>query len=212
MDKKIKVVIVEDHKIVREGLRLLLEKEPDIEVIGEAEDGKEAVKLAEELKPDCIIMDLLLPNLNGVEATELIREKDKDVKIVILSMYDNEEYFITAVRAGINGYILKGSGISDLVRAVKTVVKGNAYFSPEVSKYLLKLSKKGLKEVDGLTQRELEVLKLVCEGYTSQQIALKLGISVKTVETHRSNIMNKLGVFSIAELVRYAIKKGLIIP
>lgn len=210
--KKIRVIIVEDHKIVREGLRALLEKEKDIEVVGEADNGPTAIEIFKKFKPDCIIIDLFLPGLNGVEVIEKIKELNTTTKIIVLTMYDNEEYFISALRVGIDGYILKGSGISDLVKGVRSAILGNVYFSPEVSKYLLKLGIKGIKNMEELSQREIEVLKLVCEGYTTKQIALKLGISVKTVENHRSSIMNKLGIYSIAELVRYAIKKGIILP
>lgn len=214
----IRVLLAEDHTIVREGLKSLLAATQDLEVVGEVADGREAVDAVARVRPDVIVMDLNMPKLNGVDATREIREKPGAPKVVILSMYDGEEYVRPAIRAGASGYLLKGSGLSDLVSAIRAVHRGDAFFSPAVAKILLHDSRHEPEEKDkavadpgdGLTRREREVLTLVGEGKSSPEIAKLLVLSVKTVEGHRGRIMEKLGVHNVAGLVRQAIRLGLV--
>jgi two-component system response regulator NreC len=214
----IRVLLAEDHTIVREGLKSLLAATRDLEVVGEVSDGREAVDAVARVRPDVIVMDLNMPKLNGVDATREIREKPGAPKVVILSMYDGEEYVRPAIRAGASGYLLKGSGLSDLVSAIRAVHRGDAFFSPAVAKILLHDSRHDADEKDkptadpgdGLTRREREVLTLVGEGKSSPEIAKLLVLSVKTVEGHRGRIMEKLGVHNVAGLVRQAIRLGLV--
>jgi len=213
--ERIRVVLAEDHTIVREGVRALLEGQPDIEVVGEVGDGRAAVDAVERLRPHVIVMDLGMPKLNGVDATREIRAKGGPTRVVVLSMYSGEEYVRPVIRAGASGFLLKGSGLSDLVAAIRAVASGDAFFSPEVAKVLLEDSRSGppapaSEPSDGLTRREREVLVLVAEGKSSPEIAKMLDLSVKTVEGHRGRIMAKLGVHNVAGLVRHAIKLGLV--
>ncbi len=215
-DAPIRVLLAEDHTIVREGLKSLLAATEDLEVVGEVSDGRKAVDAVARVKPDVIVMDLNMPKLNGVDATREIREKPGAPKVVILSMYDGEEYVRPAIRAGASGYLLKGSGLSDLVSAIRAVHRGDAFFSPAVAKILLHDSRHEEEDKaapdpgDGLTRREREVLTLVGEGKSSPEIAKILVLSVKTVEGHRGRIMEKLGVHNVAGLVRQAIRLGLV--
>lgn len=215
-DTPIRVLLAEDHTIVREGLKSLLAATQDLEVVGEVSDGREAVDAVARVRPDVIVMDLNMPKLNGVDATREIREKPGAPKVVILSMYDGEEYVRPAIRAGASGYLLKGSGLSDLVSAIRAVHRGDAFFSPAVAKILLHDSRNDEDDkatpdpADGLTKREREVLTLVGDGKSSPEIAKILGLSVKTVEGHRGRIMDKLGVHNVAGLVRQAIRLGLV--
>ena len=213
--KPIRVLLAEDHTIVREGVKALLEGQPDIEVIAEVGDGRAAVETVERLAPDIVVMDLGMPKLNGVDATREIRSKGGPTRVVVLSMYSGEEYVRPVIRAGASGYLLKGSGLSDLVSAIRAVAGGDAFFSPEVARVLLEESRSpaapAKKEPsDGLTKREREVLTLVAEGKSSPEIAKMLSLSVKTVEGHRGRIMSKLGIRNVAGLVRHAIKIGLV--
>lgn len=213
--KPIRVLLAEDHTIVREGVKALLEGQPDIEVIAEVGDGRAAVDTVERLAPDIVVMDLGMPKLNGVDATREIRSKGGPTRVVVLSMYSGEEYVRPVIRAGASGYLLKGSGLSDLVSAIRAVAGGDAFFSPEVARVLLEESRStaapAKKEPsDGLTKREREVLTLVAEGKSSPEIAKMLSLSVKTVEGHRGRIMSKLGIRNVAGLVRHAIKIGLV--
>ena len=214
-ESTIRVLLAEDHTIVREGLRALLDATEDLEVIGEVEDGRAAVDAVPRLKPDVVVMDLNMPKLNGVDATREIREEPGAPKVLILSMYDGEEYVRPAIRAGASGYLLKGSGLSDLVKAIRAVARGEAFFSPTIAMILLKDSRgEGPAETkdlgDGLTKREREVLTLVGEGKSSPEIAKILGLSVKTIEGHRGRIMAKLECHNVAGLVRQAIRLGLV--
>ena len=216
-DKTIRVLLAEDHTIVREGLKALLTATEDLEVVGEVENGRDAVDAVERLKPDVVVMDLNMPKLNGVDATREIREKPDAPRVLILSMYDGEEYVRPAIRAGASGYLLKGSGLTDLVKAIREVAGGNAFFSPAVAKILLADSRgetgdkdEEVDPADGLTRREREVLTLVGEGKSSPEIAKILNLSVKTIEGHRGRIMAKLGVHNVAGLVRQAIRIGLV--
>jgi DNA-binding NarL/FixJ family response regulator len=215
MPNTIRVLLAEDHTIVREGLKALLSATEDLEVVGEVEDGQAAVLAVGRLQPHVVVMDLNMPKLNGVDATREIREKPGAPKVVILSMYDGEEYVRPAIRAGASGYLLKGSGLSDLVKAIRAVARGEAFFSPTIAMILLRDSRgegpAETKEVgDGLTKREREVLTLVGEGKSSPEIAKILGLSVKTIEGHRGRIMAKLECHNVAGLVRHAIRMGLV--
>jgi DNA-binding NarL/FixJ family response regulator len=215
MSQAIRVMLAEDHTIVREGLRALLDGSPEVEVVGEVSDGRSAVTKAVEWKPEVIVMDLGMPELNGVDATREIKQHLPDTAVLILSMYSAEEYVRPAIRAGANGYLLKGSGLSDLVKAIQAVKRGDAFFSPAVAKILLQDSQADKVPAakdpgDGLTKREREVLILVADGKSSPEIAKLLGLSVKTIEGHRGRIMAKLGIHNVAGLVRHAIKLGLV--
>ena len=214
-ESTIRVLLAEDHTIVREGLKALLASTADLEVVGEVADGRQAVEAAVSLAPDVVVMDLNMPKLNGVDATREIRERPGAPKVLILSMYDGEEYVRPAIRAGASGYLLKGSGLSDLVKAIRAVANGEAFFSPAIAVILLRDSRGERNEPskdpgDGLTKREREVLTLVGEGKSSPEIAKMLGLSVKTIEGHRGRIMAKLGVHNVAGLVRQAIRLGLV--
>lgn len=214
MSDPVRVVLAEDHQIVREGLKALLDGCEDIEVVAEAHNGKDAVEVAKQLQPDVVCMDLNMPELNGVDATKAIRQALPETHVLILSMYSTEEHVRPAIRAGAEGYLLKGSGLSDLVAAIRAVSSGNAFFSPEVAKIVLDDSRragKGSKRgPSDLTPREREVLKLVAEGRSSPEIAKDLSLSVKTVEGHRGRIMSKLETKNVAGLVRHAIRLGLV--
>lgn len=218
MSSPIRVLLAEDHTIVREGLKALLEDQPEVEIVGEASDGKLAVEKAEALRPDVVVMDLSMPGLNGVDATRQIRKAHPDTRVLVLSMYSTEDYVRPAIRAGAGGFLLKGSGLTDLVAAIKAVASGNAFFSPEVAKIVLQDSQRaethGVDDRVGaeLTPREREVLRLVAEGNSSPEIAKLLGLSVKTVEGHRGRIMAKLDTHNVAGLVRHAIRIGLVSP
>ena len=208
----IKVLLADDHTIVREGVRALLSREADIAIVGEASDGREAVELCQQLQPDVVLMDLAMPRLNGVDAAQQIRRHCPKTRVLILSMHQTEEYVRPAIRAGVSGYLLKGSGISDLVAATRAVAEGEAFFSPAVASIVLRdaLGEKPSAQGEELSTREREVLQLVAEGKSSPQIAQILCISVKTVEGHRSRIMAKLKIRDLAGLVRYAVRVGLV--
>jgi two-component system, NarL family, response regulator NreC len=216
MSDPIRVVLVEDHQIVRQGLRALLEGTDDVVVIAEADNGHDGVEIAKQHRPDVVVMDLNLPGLNGVDATKAIRQAVPEAHVLILSMYSTEEHVRPAIRAGAEGYLLKGSGLSDLVAAIKAVSTGNAFFSPQVAKIVLDDSRRaaqgGIPDRAGseLTPRERQILKLVAEGRSSPEIAKDLNLSVKTVEGHRGRIMAKLDTKNVAGLVRHAIRLGLV--
>jgi two-component system response regulator NreC len=212
MSDPIRVVLVEDHQIVREGLRALLEGQDDIEVVAEADNGKDGVALVQQHQPDVAVMDLNMPELDGVEATKIIRKNVPNTQVLILSMYSTGEHVRPAIRAGAGGYLLKGSGLSDLVSAIKAVSSGNAFFSPEVAKIVLDDSRgvSAPRAGSDLTPRERQVLKLVAEGKSSPEIAKELGLSVKTIEGHRGRLMAKLETKNVAGMVRHAIRMGLV--
>jgi len=213
-NRVIRVLIAEDHTIVREGLKALLAARSGIDVIAEVGNGRAAVEQAQALRPDVVVMDLNMPELNGLEATRLIREtQGLETQVLILSMHSSEEYVRPALRAGASGYLLKGSGLSDLVSAIEAIAGGNAFFSPEVARIVLQDSRRPARSgpaSNKLSQRELQVLKLVAEGKSSPEIAKILHLSVKTIEGHRSRIMAKLETRNVVGLVRYAIKIGLV--
>ncbi len=211
----IRVLIAEDHTIVRQGLISLLATERGIEIVGEASDGQEAVLAVARLKPNVVLMDLGMPGLNGVDATRQIKRDFPEVAVLVLSMYSAEEHVRPAIRAGAAGYLLKGSGLSDLVAAIRAVASGEAFLSPQVAKILLRDARtddEAAASSGPLTAREREILQLVGEGSSSPEIARSLSLSVKTVEGHRSRIMAKLNIHDVAGLVRYAIRTGLVSP
>lgn len=212
----IRVLLADDHTIVREGLRALLASQADIEVVAEAADGREAVRLAETLRPDVVVMDLTMPLLNGVDATEAIRRRLPDTRVLVLSMHSGEEHVRPAIRAGASGFLVKGSGLGDLLAATRAVAAGDAFFSPAAARIVLKDARGGgpggdaTGADDALTTREREILQLVAEGRTSREVAALLHISTKTVEGHRARIMDKLEIRDLAGLVRYAVRVGLV--
>jgi two-component system response regulator NreC len=210
----ITILLADDHKITREGLRSLLDKQDGMEVVAEAEDGRTTVSLVRELLPDVVIMDVSMPDLNGMEATRQITGELPNVKIIALSMHSDELFVTEMLKSGASGYLLKDCAFEELERAIRAVVVGQTYLSPCISGVVVNGYLHGLSEADFsssevLTDREREVLQLMAEGKSTKQIALKLHISVKTVETHRRQIMDKLDIHSVAELTKYAIRKGL---
>jgi DNA-binding NarL/FixJ family response regulator len=214
--KKIRVLLADDHTLMRRGLRLIVEQQPDLVVAGEAEDGRQAVALSASLKPDVAVLDIGMPNLNGIEAAKQITDGESGAAVVILSMHADETYILRALKAGARGYLLKDSAEADLVRAIQSVAEGKSFFSPVVSKVLLedyvkKLQRTGSEDsYDLLTPREREILQLVAEGKSNKEVANLLHLSVYTVETHRANIMEKLKLKSVPELILYAVRKGII--
>lgn len=207
-----KVMIADDHGIVRSGITLLLERQPDIDVIGEAADGAEALQFAIEHKPDVAVLDISMPKLTGLQAAREIKQQAPDVNVLLLSMHDDERYLYEALRVGAGGYVLKRAADQDLVRAVRAVNDGEPFLTDDAQRSLVKAWMESGEEPrrDKLTDRELEVVKLIAEAHTNKQIAEILGLSEKTVESHRSNILNKLGMSDRVELVRYAVRRGLI--
>lgn len=212
----IRVMVADDHGVVRKGVRFLLQQESDIEVIAEAEDGREALQRALEKKPDVLIMDIAMPQLNGIDAAAQVTRAGGATNVIILSMYSDEEFLIRALNAGAKGYLLKDSAEPDLVRAVRAVALGKTFFSPDISHMLLedymrRLQQEGLQDSYGLlTEREREVLQLLAEGKSNKEAAAVLNVSLHTVETHRTNFMQKLGLHNIAEIVIYAMRKRII--
>ena len=214
--KTIRIVLADDHNVVRKGLRLLLETQPGFTVVADAADGREAVSLAEQHTPDVVVMDVAMPILNGIEATRQINARNPQIAVVFLSMHADESYVLKALKAGARAYLLKDSADHDLIAAVKAVSEGKAFFSPAISKMLVEDYMRQMQEryvedsYDLLTGREREVLQLLAEGRNNKEAATLLNLSLYTVETHRSNIFQKLNLHSGAELILYAIRKGVI--
>ena len=212
----IRVLLADDHVLVRAGIRRLLEKLDGIEVVGEAGDGAETLRLAESLRQDIVLLDIGMPELNGLEVAARLSALAPPVASLILSMHDSEEYVVRELRAGASGYLLKESAVSELEVAVRAVARGESYPSPAVSKQVVadyvKRTGGPTTPLDALTQRQREILQLVAEGHTSKDIAERLGLSFKTVETHRAHIMERLGVHELTALVRFAVRVGLVSP
>lgn len=215
--EKIRVLLADDHTVVRQGLKALLEAEPDITVVGEANTGREAVNLTKKLLPEVVVMDIAMPNLNGLEATRQIAKEMPQIKLLVLSSYNDDEYVHQVTEAGAMGYLLKQTAATDLIKAVREARRGNAFFSPAISKRLVERYREAFlngvpvkKRNDLLTSRESEVLQLIAEGKPNKQIAAELCISIKTVEKHRQQVMNKLHIHDVAGLTRYAISKGIV--
>jgi DNA-binding NarL/FixJ family response regulator len=214
--KKVRILLADDHTVMRAGLRALLERQPNLEVVGEAEDGRQTVELASSRVPDVVVMDIAMPNLNGVEATRRMVSKQPTISVVILSMYSDESYVMRALQAGARAYLLKDSAVTDLIRAIEAVSQGKSFFSPKISRILAEEYVRALKQrgsVDTfelLTTREREIFQLLAEGGTNKEVATNLNISLYTVETHRKRILQKLNLHSSAELVLHAVRKGII--
>lgn len=214
--KKISVLLADDHRILREGIRSLLEKAPDIEVVGEASEGGEAVAKAQQLSPDVVLMDITMPGMNGLEATRQIKALKPGIKVLILTMHESNQYISQFLRSGASGYVLKDTAASELVGALRAVSQGDAFLYPSIARKLLEeyLQKvqngEESQSYDGLTEREQEVLKMIAEGRTNKEIADMLSLSIRTIQAHRANLMGKLHMHDRTELVRYAIRKGLI--
>lgn len=212
----IRILLADDHSILREGLRMLLERQTEFAVVGDASNGREAVEMAEACDPDVVIMDLAMPGLNGIEATRRITARSPRTAVVILSMHADESYILRSLKAGARAYLLKDSLKTDLMDAVRAAVRGKSFFSPKVSQvlkedYVNELEAKGAEDTwDLLTDREREVLQLVAEGKTNKEIAIVLNISIYTIDTHRSHILQKLNLHSAPELILYAVRKGII--
>ena len=215
--KKINVLLADDHTVVRQGLRALLEAEADIRVVGEAENGRQAVMLTKKLLPDVIVLDVAMPLLNGLEATRQITRDVPATKVLILSSYSDDEYVQQLTEEGAAGYLIKQTAANDLLKAIREAQKGNAFFSPSISRRLLEKCREAFvrggpvrKRGSRLTSREAEVLQLIAEGQANKQIASELAISIKTVEKHRQQVMNKLNIHDVAGLTRHAIAKGIV--
>ena len=210
----VKILIADDHKIMRDGLRSLIEKQPGMEVVAEAENGRTAVKLTRKVKPDVIVMDINMPDLNGIDATRQIVSESSGTKVVAFSMHTDQQFVTGALKAGVSGYLQKDSAFEELSQAIRTVVANQTYLSPRIAGevvkgYVEKLVTGESGDPSLLTDREREVVQLYAEGHTTKQIADRLNLSVKTVETHRRKIMEKLKITSIAELTKFAIREGL---
>ena len=216
MNDKVRIVLADDHTILREGLRALLTADDEIVVVGEAQDGREAVRCVERLEPDLLLMDLSMPRMSGMDAIREIKKRYPDTRIIALTVHKTEEYLLTTLQAGADGYVLKDATHDELVMAIRTVMAGKSYLSPDVSEkviegYLVgKESSRSLSAWETLSQREREVLKLIAEGYKNKEIAEDLCISLKTVEKHRANLMKKLDLHNAAALTVYAMEKGLV--
>jgi DNA-binding NarL/FixJ family response regulator len=209
-----RVLLADDHKIIRDGLRSLLEKEKDMVVAGEAENGRQALQLTRKLNPDVIILDISMPDLNGIDAAKQILGEQPSVKIVALSMHSEKQYVEGMIKAGVSGYLLKDTAFEELVKAVRLVCAGKKYLSPDITDIVLRdyLSPPDVKDIEqapDLTLREREVLQLLAEGRATKEIAERLNISIKTVESHRKNIMSKLNLHTVAELTKYAVRHGI---
>jgi two-component system response regulator NreC len=209
--KRIRILLADDHAVVRQGFKMILGAQPDMEIVGEAGNGREAVELTERLKPDIVVMDVAMPELNGIEATRRVAASVPHTRVIALSMHKDSVYVREVLRAGARGYLLKDSGSADLVAAVRAVAQGEGYLSPAISNAVLDDYRKHVSNpIDLLTSREREVLQMLAEGKTNKEIAGVLNLSVYTVDAHRGRIMEKLNLHSINELTRFAVRNGLI--
>ena len=209
--KRIRILLADDHAVVRQGFRMILEAQADMEIVGEAGNGREAVELTEKLRPDVVVMDVAMPELNGIEATRRVTGSAPHARVIALSMHKDSVYVREVLRAGARGYLLKDSVAGDLVTAVRAVAKGEGYLSPAVSDAVLDDYRRHVTDpIDLLTSREREVLQMLAEGKTNKEVATVLNLSVYTVDAHRGRIMEKLNLHSINELVRFAVRNGLI--
>jgi len=213
---QIRILLADDHNILRDGMRLLLERQAGFSVIGEAADGREVVQLAKDQSPDVVVMDIAMPNMNGIEATRRIVERRPEIGVVILSMHYDESYVIRSLKAGARAYLLKDAVKTELIAAIQAVVQGRSYFSPKISRilqedYVEALDRRGVEDsYELLTDREREILQLIAEGGTNKEIASALNVSSYTVDTHRTHILQKLNLHSVPELILYAVRKGII--
>lgn len=210
----LRIILADDHQLLRQGLRALLEDEADLEVVGEAENGHEAVRLSKQLRPDLVVMDVGMPQLNGMEATRQILADNPEVRVLALSMHRDRRFAAGMLQAGAAGYLLKDAALEELVRAIRTVAAGKTYLSPAITEVVMEDYVQRLGAVEGgafsvLSAREREVLQALAEGKSTREIAAALHVSVKTIETHRQQIMNKLDIHSVAELTKYAVREGL---
>ncbi len=212
MKKTIRLLLVDDHPVVRKGIRMCLSRTPNLDVVGEASDGQEALVKTKELNPDLVLMDIDMPKMSGLAVTELLRKDRPDVKVLILSMHDNTDYVMRILQSGARGYVLKEASPEELVQAIETVNAGEAFFSPDVARVALNQFVQGADKSaeNQLTGREEEVLVQIAEGLSNKEIASRLDVGVRTVETHRERIMRKLDIHSVAGLTKYAIAKGLV--
>lgn len=218
---RIKVLLADDHTVVRQGIRSILNSESDIEVIAEAADGREALQTVEETSPDVAVMDISMPKLNGLEASRRILKSSPETKVILLSMYKEDEYAKEAVKTGVHGYILKDNAVEELTEAIRKVMNDEYCFAPAILKSIISSLREGLEEAQEeseeekfeiLTDREREILQLIAEGNTNEEIAQIISRSVETVRTHRANLMKKLEIHSVPDLVKFAVKKGIIMP
>jgi len=214
--KPVRILLADDHTVMRSGLRLLLERQPNLTVVAEASDGREAVRLAETLNPDVVIMDIAMPNLNGIEASRQIVGANPEVAIIILSMHSDESYVIRALKGGAKAYLLKDSAEGDLLAAIQAITNGKSFFSPTISRilvedYMRQLEQNNVEDTyELLTAREREILQLVAEGKSNKEVAAMLNLSIYTVETHRTHILQKLNLHNVPELILYAVRKRII--
>ena len=214
MTNPIRVLLADDHVLVRAGIRSLLDKLSDVQVVGEANDGREALALIETQRPEVVMMDVAMPGLNGLEATARICQQYSQIRVIILSMHANEEYVLQALRAGAAGYLLKDAALTELETALNDVMRGATYLGPALAQRVAAYEQRVGSEtslVERLTPRQREILQLIAEGHTTQDIALILSISPKTVETHRAQLMERLGIYDVPGLVRYAIRSGIVV-
>lgn len=212
---KLRIILADDHALVRAGIRVLIESLPDIEVAGEAGNGRETLELIEKTHPDIAVLDLAMPEMNGLEVTEQVARRFPDVKVIILSMHRSPEFVMYALRAGVDGYIVKDAATSELAAAIHAVARGESYLSPAVSRMVISHSLErndSPRPVEELTARQRQVLRLLVEGQTMKEIALALGVSIKTVEAHRAQLMDRLKIHDVPGLVRYAMRTGLTPP
>jgi two-component system nitrate/nitrite response regulator NarL len=212
MKHRIKLILVDDHPVVRRGITACLSRHENLQILGEAADGREALQKAKELSPDIVLMDIDMPNMNGLAATEVLRKEMPHIKVLILSMYSQSEYVLRIIQSGARGYVLKEANPDDLAKALETVYNGELFFSPEVARVALNQYVRGGGEApqSHLTLREKEVLTQIAEGLSNKEIAWRLGVGVRTIETHRERIMRKVNIHSVAGLTKYAITRGLV--